>query len=56
MCMHAEENAVIEVGKTKTKGSTIYVNLCPCLQCLKVLIQAGITRVVYSRPYHEEHL
>lgn len=49
--MHAEENAVIEGGRAKTKGGTCYVTTYPCLTCAKSLVQAGIKRIVYDRTY-----
>lgn len=51
LCIHAEENAVIESGRAKANGGTIYVTLSPCLTCAKTIIQAGIKRIVYSRLY-----
>jgi dCMP deaminase len=50
-CIHAEEASVIEVGVTKTKGATMYVTLSPCRWCTKVIIAAGIARVVYDEKY-----
>ena len=52
LCIHAEENAVIEAGRTKANGGTIYVTLSPCLTCSKSVIQAGIKRIVYNRLYN----
>jgi dCMP deaminase len=51
LCIHAEENAVIEAGRAKSNGGTIYVTLFPCLTCAKSVIQAGIKRIVYNREY-----
>ena len=51
LCIHAEENAVIEGGRAKTYGGTCYVTTFPCLMCAKNLVQAGIKRIVYDRPY-----
>ena len=50
-CIHAEENAVIEGGRSKTQGGTAYVTTYPCLMCAKKLVQAGIERIVYDRDY-----
>ena len=52
LCIHAEENAVIEAGRAKANGGTIYVTLSPCLTCSKSVIQAGIKRIVYNRVYN----
>lgn len=38
LCIHAEENAVIEAGRVKANGGTIYVTLSPCLTCLKTVV------------------
>ena len=51
LCIHAEENAVIEGGKSKCNGATAYVTTHPCLMCAKKLVQAGIVRIVYDRDY-----
>ena len=51
VCIHAEENAVIEAGKVNAKGAVIYTTTFPCLFCTKALIQAGIARVVFFKDY-----
>ena len=51
VCIHSEEGAVIEAGREKCNGSTLYVSLFPCSLCAKVIIQAGIKRVVYGEEY-----
>lgn len=38
ICIHAEENAVVEGGRAKTKGGTLYVTLFPCLMCAKICV------------------
>jgi dCMP deaminase len=38
ICIHAEENAVIEAGRAKAKGGTLYVTLFPCLMCAKTCV------------------
>lgn len=38
LCIHAEQNAVIEAGRAKCIGGTVYVNLSPCLTCSKSII------------------
>lgn len=53
-CIHAEENSIIEVGREKCKGSTIYVTFSPCLHCSKLIIQSGIKEVVYLNKYNAE--
>lgn len=51
--LHAESNAIAKLAKSNnsSKGATIYITDEPCLNCAKSIIQAGITRVVYSRSY-----
>ncbi|KAM7393821.1 hypothetical protein PAMP_020662 [Pampus punctatissimus] len=44
---HAELNAFINKNSTDVKGCTIYVTLFPCNECTKLIIQAGIKKVVY---------
>ncbi|CAH0480379.1 unnamed protein product [Peronospora belbahrii] len=44
---HAEMNAILNKNSTDVKGCTIYVALFPCNECAKLIIQSGISRVVY---------
>ena len=44
--VHAEANAILNAS-LKVKGATIYVTLFPCNECMKLLIQSGIKKVVY---------
>lgn len=52
--LHAEANAITKVAKSNnsSEGSTLYVTDSPCIECAKLIIQAGIKRVVYSKLYH----
>ena len=52
--LHAEANAISKLAKSTNHadGATLYVTDEPCLECSKMIIQAGIRRVVYSREYH----
>jgi dCMP deaminase len=52
--LHAEANAITKVAKSNnsSEGSTLYVTTSPCMECAKLIIQSGITRVVYSNRYH----
>ena len=54
ICIHAEENAIIESGISHSKGCTIYTTTFPCLLCSKTLVQAGVVRVVYYKDYTAE--
>ena len=51
--LHAEANAITKVAKSSnsSNGSTLYVTDSPCIECAKLIIQAGIKRVVYSKLY-----
>lgn len=52
--MHAEANAITKVAKSfnSSEGATLYVTASPCIECAKLIIQAGIKRVVYGESYH----
>lgn len=54
--VHAELNCIL--NSSNTKGSTMYVTLFPCNECAKAIVQAGITKVVYSeiRPGTNEEI
>ena len=51
--LHAEANAITKVEKSgnSSDGATLYVTASPCIECAKLIIQAGIVRVVYSEVY-----
>ena len=51
--LHAEANAITKVAKSgnSSEGATLYVTASPCLECSKLIIQAGIKRVVYKDEY-----
>ena len=53
--MHAESNALAKVAKStqSSEGSTLYVTMSPCRECSKLILQAGINRVVYSETYRD---
>ena len=52
--LHAEANAITKVAKSNNSsdGATLYITTSPCMECSKLIIQAGIRRVVYSDAYH----
>ena len=54
--IHAEQNAVIQaaVHGSSTDGATIYCTHQPCVVCTKILINAGIKRIVYANPYPDK--
>lgn len=51
--LHAEANAITKLARShnNSDGATIYVTDSPCIECAKLIIQAGIKRLVYSRQY-----
>lgn len=51
--LHAEANAITKVAKSNnsSEGSTLYITTSPCLECAKLIIQAGISRVVFTEKY-----
>ena len=51
--LHAEANAITKVAKSNNSslGATLYITDSPCMECAKLIIQAGIARVVYARDY-----
>jgi dCMP deaminase len=56
--VHAEQNAVIQAAYhgTSTKGATLYTNYWPCVQCAKILINAGIEEIVYLDDSYNDSL
>lgn len=54
--LHAEENAIIQAAKygTSVDGGTIYSTTEPCSMCAKMIINAGLVKVVYRDPYPDK--
>lgn len=54
--LHAEANAITKIARSNNSsdGATMYVTASPCIECSKLIIQAGIKRVVYSEKYRLE--
>ncbi|MBQ8521745.1 MAG: dCMP deaminase family protein [Bacteroides sp.] len=54
--LHAEANAITKIARSSnsSNGATMYVTASPCIECAKLIIQAGIKRVVYSEKYRLE--
>ena len=52
--LHAEANAITKVAKSNnsSENATLYITTSPCVECAKLIIQAGICRVVFSELYH----
>lgn len=53
--LHAEANAILKVAKStnNSNGATLYLTLSPCKDCSKLVLQAGIKRVVYQKAYKD---
>lgn len=54
--IHAEQNAIIQAAKLgiAIEGATLYCSHQPCVICSKMIVNAGISRVVYCHPYPDE--
>jgi len=54
--LHAEANAILKLAAStqSAKGATLYLTLSPCKECSKLILQAGITRLVYINEYSDE--
>lgn len=53
--IHAEANALMAAARVgiSTEGSTLFVSISPCMECAKLIIQAGITKVVSMDEYRD---
>lgn len=53
--LHAESNAITKLASStiSSNGSTVYITLSPCFECAKLIIQAGIKKVIYIEDYHK---
>lgn len=51
--LHAEANAITKIARSSNNsdGATLYVTASPCIECAKLIVQAGIKRVVYAEKY-----
>ncbi len=54
--LHAEANALMKLAKStnNANGATLYITLSPCKECSKLILQAGIQRVVYCNNYKDD--
>ena len=55
--VHAEQNALLDALEKKIDviGSTLYVTKQPCIICAKMLINAGIKKIIYLKPYPDQY-
>ncbi|AMD19405.1 HBR504Cp [Eremothecium sinecaudum] len=52
LCLHAEENALLEAGRDRVgQNAILYCDTCPCLTCSVKIVQTGVSEVVYSQSY-----
>lgn len=53
--LHAESNAIMKVAKStmSCEGASLYTTTCPCFDCAKLIIQAGISEVYYTEDYRD---
>ena len=53
LCLHAEQNAIIQAAYhgVAIAGGAIYCTHQPCLTCAKMVVNAGLVRIVYAAPY-----
>lgn len=53
--LHAEANAILKLAKStqSAEGATLYLTLSPCKECSKLILQAGISKVVYIHRYSD---
>ncbi|KMQ63309.1 CMP deaminase [Chryseobacterium sp. BLS98] len=54
--LHAEANAILKLAAStqSAEGATLYLTLSPCKECSKLILQAGITRLVYINEYSDD--
>ena len=54
--LHAEANAILKLASStqSAKGATLYLTLSPCKECSKLVLQAGISRLVYINEYSDD--
>jgi|TARA_B100001964_G_C13890713_1_gene447092 dCMP deaminase len=54
--LHAESNALMKLARStnSSDGSTVYLTMSPCFDCSKLMIQAGIEKLVYSEKYRSQ--
>jgi dCMP deaminase len=53
--LHAEANAITKLARSQNsaEGATLYITLSPCRDCAKLILQSGISRVVYKQAYKD---
>ena len=54
--IHAEANAICKLARStgSSEGATLYCTLSPCVECAKLILQSGITRIIFRETYEDE--
>ena len=54
--IHAEANAICKLARStgSSEGATLYSTLSPCVECAKLIMQSGITRIIFRETYKDE--
>ena len=54
--LHAEANAICKLARStgSSEGATLYCTLSPCVECAKLILQSGITRIIFRETYEDE--
>jgi dCMP deaminase len=54
--LHAESNCISKVAKSSNSslGATMYITMSPCMDCAKLIVQSGVSRVVYKKFYRDK--
>ena len=54
--VHAEQNAILQAAKLgiNIEGATIYITHQPCSMCTRIILNSGIKRIVYDKPYPDQ--
>ena len=55
LCLHAEENALLEAGRIRAANATLYCTTAPCLSCARKICQMAVSRVVFHKNYTVKH-
>lgn len=55
-CLHSETSLICQCAQKgiSTRNATVYTTLYPCVNCAKILIAAGVRRIIYSEPYSDK--
>lgn len=54
--VHAEMDAILKITNKQSKDASIYVTLAPCLECCKIIVASGISKVVYKTEHKDSNI